>query len=83
MLANILATLVLPLAIEPPNLWRFVAGHILAVGASGLFAASSVLAIEESTRSPRSTVLSPDLACAPGIDDDRSADAAMPLSCFR
>lgn len=44
--ANILATLALPPAIDPPNLPRFLAGHILACGGSGLFAAASVLAFE-------------------------------------
>lgn len=44
--ANILATLVLPSAIDPPNLPRFLAGHILSCGGSGLFAAASVLALE-------------------------------------
>ena len=44
--ANVLASLVLPSAIEPPNLPRFLAGHIFACGGSGLFAAASVLAFE-------------------------------------
>lgn len=44
--ANIFATLVLPLAIDPPNGSRFLAGHILACGGSGLFAAGFVLALE-------------------------------------
>lgn len=44
--ANVLATLVLPAAIDPPNLPRFLAGHILACGGSGLFAAASILAFE-------------------------------------
>ena len=43
--ANILAALVLPMAMDPPSLWRFLAGHLLAVGASGLFAAAFTLAI--------------------------------------
>jgi hypothetical protein len=44
--ANVLASLVLPSAIEPPNLPRFLAGHIFACSGSGLFAAASVLAFE-------------------------------------
>lgn len=42
--ANVLATVVLPEAIDPPNLPRFLAGHVLAVGMGGLFAAAFVLA---------------------------------------
>lgn len=42
--ANILAPLVLPSAIDPPNLHRFLAGHLLAVTGSGLYAALFVLA---------------------------------------
>jgi hypothetical protein len=44
--ANIFAPLVLPAAIDPPNLGRFLSGHVLAVGASGIFAAMFVLAFE-------------------------------------
>ncbi len=44
--ANFLAPLVLPAAIDPPNLPRFLAGHLLAVAGSGLFAAVFILAIE-------------------------------------
>jgi hypothetical protein len=44
--ANILATLVLPSAIDPPNLPRFLAGHLLAVLGGGLFAAAFVLALQ-------------------------------------
>ncbi|QNI37193.1 hypothetical protein [Edaphobacter albus] len=44
--ANVFATLVLPSAIDPPNWLRFMAGHILACGGSGLFAAGSILAVE-------------------------------------
>lgn len=43
--ANVLATLVLPEAIDPPSLLRFLAGHALAVAASGLFAAAFILAV--------------------------------------
>lgn len=42
--ANILATLVLPSAIDPPSLSRFLAAHVLAVFGSGLFAATFILA---------------------------------------
>src|SRR5271165_3596752 len=42
--ANILAPLVLPMAIDPPSLLALEAGHVLAVGMAGLFAAFSVLA---------------------------------------
>ncbi|HEX4022296.1 MAG TPA: hypothetical protein VHX63_14220 [Acidobacteriaceae bacterium] len=44
--SNFLAPLVLPAAIDPPNLGRFLAGHILAVAMSGIFAASLVLALQ-------------------------------------
>jgi hypothetical protein len=44
--ANILAPLVLPAATDPPSLPRFLAGHLLAVSASGLFAASFILALQ-------------------------------------
>lgn len=42
--ANVLATLALPAAIDPPNLPRFLAGQVLAVTASGLFAAAFIVA---------------------------------------
>lgn len=41
--ANILAPLVLPMATDPPRLIPFLAGHVLAVAAAGLFAALLVL----------------------------------------
>jgi hypothetical protein len=44
--ANILAPLVLPAAIDPPNIARFLAGHLLAVTASGLYAALFILALQ-------------------------------------
>ena len=44
--ANILATVALPAAIDPPNVLRFLAGHMLAVAASGLFAAAFILAFQ-------------------------------------
>lgn len=44
--ANLLATVILPGAIDPPNLPRFLAGHVLAAFGSGLFAAAFVLAFE-------------------------------------
>jgi hypothetical protein len=44
--ANILATLALPEAVEPLNLVRFVAGHVLAVLGSGLFASFFILALQ-------------------------------------
>ena len=44
--ANILATLVLPSAIDPPNLHRFLIAHVLSVTGSGLFAAVFVLAFQ-------------------------------------
>jgi len=44
--ANVLAPLVLPAAIDPPNLLRFLAGHLLAVAGSGLFAAVLLLAVQ-------------------------------------
>ncbi len=44
--ANILATLVLPSAIDPPDLGRFLLAHVLSVAGSGLFAAAFVLAFQ-------------------------------------
>ncbi|HEY3703619.1 MAG TPA: hypothetical protein VGL22_01060 [Terracidiphilus sp.] len=44
--ANVLATVVLPAAIDPPSLAGFLAGHALAVGASGLFAAAFIVALQ-------------------------------------
>jgi hypothetical protein len=44
--ANVLAPLVLPAAIDPPKLLRFLAGHLLAVAGSGLFAAVLLLALQ-------------------------------------
>ncbi|MEG9438472.1 hypothetical protein JAO29_20195 [Edaphobacter sp. HDX4] len=44
--ANVFAPLVLPAAIDPPNLLRFLAGHLLAVAGSGLFAAVLLLALQ-------------------------------------
>ena len=43
---NVLATLVLPEAIDPPSLPGFLAGHVLATVASGMFAAALVLALQ-------------------------------------
>lgn len=44
--ANFLAPVVLPMATDPPNLLRFVAGDVVAEAASGLFAASFILALQ-------------------------------------
>jgi hypothetical protein len=44
--ANVLAPLILPLATDPPNLLRFVAGNLVAVTAGGLFAAAFILALQ-------------------------------------
>lgn len=44
--ANVLAVLVLPLSMHPPNLMRFWAGDVLAVGAGGLFAAAFIVALQ-------------------------------------
>ena len=44
--ANFLAPIVLPMATDPPNLIRFVMGHVAAVSASGLFAAASIVAAQ-------------------------------------
>ena len=43
---NLFASLVLPSAIDPPSLPRFLAAHLLAVGAAGLFAAAFILALQ-------------------------------------
>lgn len=44
--ANILATVALPAAIDPPSLPGFLAGHLLATAMSGIFAAALVLALQ-------------------------------------
>jgi hypothetical protein len=44
--ANFLAPLVLPEATDPPNLIRFLAGHVAAVAAAGAFAALLVIALQ-------------------------------------
>jgi hypothetical protein len=44
--ANFLAPVVLPMATDPPNLLRFVAGDVVAVAAAGLFAAAFILAAQ-------------------------------------
>jgi len=44
--ANVLALLILPTATDPPNLPRWVAGHVLAVLGSGLFSAAFILALQ-------------------------------------
>jgi hypothetical protein len=44
--ANFLSTVALPMAIDPPSLGRFLAAHILAVTASGIFSATVVLAVQ-------------------------------------
>jgi hypothetical protein len=44
--ANFLAPLVLPLSTDPPNPLRFLAAHLLAVTASGLFSAVFILALQ-------------------------------------
>lgn len=43
---NVLASVVLPMAVDPPSLLRFLAGHLLAVMASGLFAAAFIVALQ-------------------------------------
>jgi hypothetical protein len=43
---NVFSSFVLPMAMDPSNLPRFLAGHLLAVGASALFAAAFVLALQ-------------------------------------
>ncbi len=44
--ANFLAPLVLPAATDPPHILSFLAGHLVAVAASGLFAAAFVVALQ-------------------------------------
>ena len=44
--ANFLAPMVLPAATDPPNLLPFLAGHVAAVTASGLFAAIFIVAVQ-------------------------------------
>ena len=43
---NVLAPLALPAAIDPPNIFGFLAGHLLAVACSGLFAVALLLAFQ-------------------------------------
>jgi hypothetical protein len=43
---NVLSSFVLPMAMDPPLLTRFLAGHLVAVAASGLFAAAFILATQ-------------------------------------
>jgi hypothetical protein len=43
---NLFSSIVLPMALDPPDLLRFLAGHILAVAASGLFASASILSLQ-------------------------------------
>ncbi|HEX4004545.1 MAG TPA: hypothetical protein VHX60_00070 [Acidobacteriaceae bacterium] len=45
--ANVLAVVVLPAAMDPPHLFRFLAAHVLAVGMSGIFGAAFFIALEE------------------------------------
>lgn len=44
--SNFLAPLVLPAAIDPPSVTRFLAAHLLAVTASGIFSAAFILALQ-------------------------------------
>jgi len=44
--ANLFASLALPLSVDPRSLSHFFAAHLLAVGASGLFSAAFVLALQ-------------------------------------
>jgi hypothetical protein len=44
--ANFLAPLVMPAAIDPPNLTRLLTGHLLAVLGAGLFSAAFILALQ-------------------------------------
>ncbi len=44
--ANLLAPIVLPMATDPPNLLRFVAGDLAAVSAGGIFCAAFILALQ-------------------------------------
>jgi hypothetical protein len=43
---NALSTFVLPMAMDPPDLLRFLSGHLLAVTAAGLFSAAFILALQ-------------------------------------
>jgi hypothetical protein len=44
--ANFLAPVFLPMATDPPNLGRFLMGHIAAVAACGLFSAALIVAMQ-------------------------------------
>ena len=44
--ANLLAPVVLPMATDPPDLLRFVAGDVVAVAAGGLFSAAFLLGLQ-------------------------------------
>jgi hypothetical protein len=43
---NALSTFVLPMAMDPPNLTRFLAGHLVSVTGAGLFSAAFILALQ-------------------------------------
>jgi hypothetical protein len=43
---NLFSSFVFSMATDPRDLLRFLAGHVLAAGASGLFAAASILALQ-------------------------------------
>ncbi|HEX4039555.1 MAG TPA: hypothetical protein VHX37_15965 [Acidobacteriaceae bacterium] len=46
--SSVLAPLVLPAATDPPHLFRFLAAHVIAVAAAGIFGASFFLALQGS-----------------------------------
>lgn len=43
---NLLATFILPMSMDPPNLPRFLLGHMLATAMAGIFSAASILALQ-------------------------------------
>jgi hypothetical protein len=43
---NVLSSFVLPMALDPPDLGRFLAGHLAGVTAAGLFAGAFILALQ-------------------------------------
>jgi hypothetical protein len=44
--ANLLGLLIFPLVVDPPNIARLFAGHLVAVAGSGFFAAAFILALQ-------------------------------------
>ena len=46
LVANLLGLIIFPIVVDPKNMARLIAGHLLAVAASGFFAATLILALQ-------------------------------------